>query len=122
MMPRAHDGNALGHQFRRPDSENADSGDDQESKPKRSVAAQLVQIALDRYDLFVSEDGRPYAVERDGPNIALPLRGKAGLRARLAKIYAAESGHTRAAGQSALSDAMTVLERAEERRVVKEGR
>lgn len=120
MMPRAHDGNALGHQFRRPDSarnvdehsENADSGDDQESKPKRqpSVAAQLVQIALERYDLFVSEDGRPYAVERDGPNIALPLRGKAGLRARLAKIYAAESGHTRAAGQSALSDAMTVLE------------
>jgi len=69
MMPRAHDGNALGHQFRRPDSarnvdehsENADSGDDQESKPKRqpSVAAQLVQIALDRYDLFVSEDRSP---------------------------------------------------------------
>lgn len=89
-----------------------DGGDHQESENRKgpSVAAQLVQIALDRYDLFVSEDGRPYAVENDGPNIALPLRGKAGLRARLAKVYAAESGHTRAAGQSALSDAMTVLE------------
>ncbi|MEU6039763.1 ATP-binding protein [Actinomadura sp. NPDC047616] len=74
-----------------------------------SQAAVLVKIARDRFDLFMSDDGRPYAVAKDGPNIARPLRGKAGLRALLAKIYADEQGGAVPA-QSALTDAMTVLE------------
>ncbi|MEU6036909.1 hypothetical protein ABZ801_16020 [Actinomadura sp. NPDC047616] len=74
-----------------------------------SQAAILVKIARDRFDLFMSDDGRPYAVAKDGPNIARPLRGKAGLRALLAKIYADEQGGAVPA-QSALTDAMTVLE------------
>ena len=74
-----------------------------------SQAAQLVAIARKRYDLFMSEDGRPYGVKTDGANIALPLRGKAGLRSQLSRIYNDEQGGA-VASQSALADAMTVLE------------
>lgn len=74
-----------------------------------SQASQLVALARDRYDLFMSEDGRPYGVTQDGPNIALPLRGKAGLRSQLARIYTDDNGGS-VPSQSALADAMTVLE------------
>ncbi|WP_329315434.1 ATP-binding protein [Streptomyces sp. NBC_01262] len=72
-----------------------------------SQATQLVALAKDRYDLFMSDDGRPYGVKKDGPNIARPLRGAAGLRAELARLYDAE--RRGAASQSALTDAVTVL-------------
>ncbi|GAB3452686.1 hypothetical protein GCM10027570_31170 [Streptomonospora sediminis] len=95
-----------------------DGGNDDGDQESSSVAAQLVDLAVRRYELFMSEDGRPYAVETDGPNIALPLRGKAGLRARLADVYAYES-RGRVPSQSALTDATMVLEgkagRAEQR-------
>ncbi|MCW2904737.1 MAG: hypothetical protein JWO67_7002, partial [Streptosporangiaceae bacterium] len=74
-----------------------------------SQASQLVQVARTRFELFMSDDGRPYAVRQDGPNIALPLRGRAGLRTELARIYSVEQSGT-APSQSALTDAMTVLE------------
>lgn len=74
-----------------------------------SQASVLVRIARDRFELFMSEDGRPYAVAKDGPNIALPLRGRAGLRSQLARIFTDENvGNV--PSQSALADAMTVLE------------
>ncbi|WP_333768203.1 ATP-binding protein [Streptomyces sp. IBSBF 2435] len=69
----------------------------------------LVELARDRYDLITSDDGRPYAIERTGPNIALPLRGKAGLRQRLARLFT-DSYNGEVPSQSALADAMTVLE------------
>jgi 5S rRNA maturation endonuclease (ribonuclease M5) len=83
----------------------------QEEGGKRgpSQASQLVALARKRYQFFMSEDGRPYGVKVDGPNIALPLRGKAGLRSQLARIYTDESGGA-VPSQSALADAMTVLE------------
>lgn len=74
-----------------------------------SQASILVRIARERFALFMSDDGRPYAVRQDGPNIALPLRGRAGLRSLLAKVYADEQGGA-VPSQSALADAMTVLE------------
>ncbi|MET8808135.1 ATP-binding protein [Streptomyces sp. NPDC004546] len=74
-----------------------------------SQASQLVALARERYDLFMSDDGRPYGVKVDGPNLALPLRGKAGLRSQLARIYTDVNGGT-VPSQSALADAMTVLE------------
>jgi hypothetical protein len=74
-----------------------------------SQASQLVSLARAGYDLVMSEDGRPYGVRRRGPNIALPLRGKAGLRAQLARQYTDASGG-QVPSQSALTDAMTVLE------------
>ncbi|MEU5219039.1 ATP-binding protein, partial [Streptomyces sp. NPDC020807] len=60
--------------------------DDGGKKP--SAAVRLVQLARERYTFVVSTDGRPYAVAVDGPNIALPLRGRSGVRQRLARLYA----------------------------------
>ncbi|MFD8225159.1 ATP-binding protein [Streptomyces massasporeus] len=74
-----------------------------------SQASLLVALARERYDLFMSEDGRPYGVKVDGANIALPLRGKAGLRSQLARIFTDEHDGS-VPSQSALADAMTVLE------------
>lgn len=81
------------------------------SKKERgpSQASQLVALAREKYELFMSEDGRPYGVKKDGANIALPLRGKAGLRSQLALLYTDNNGGA-APSQSALADAMTVLE------------
>ncbi|GAB2820561.1 ATP-binding protein [Actinocorallia aurea] len=75
-----------------------------------SQASQLVKLARDRFDMFMSSDGRPYAVLKQGANLALPLRGKAGLRAKLAKLYADANGGSAAPSAAALSDAVTVLE------------
>ncbi|MGP3950091.1 ATP-binding protein [Streptomyces sp. 7N604] len=74
-----------------------------------SQASQLVALARERYELFMSDDGRPYGVKRDGPNIALALRGKAGLRSQLAYLYTDTHGGN-APSQSALTDAANVLE------------
>ncbi|GAQ69689.1 hypothetical protein T45_01420 [Streptomyces turgidiscabies] len=80
-----------------------------EEKRGPSQASQLVALARKRYELFMSEDGRPYGVKQDGPNVALPLRGRAGLRSQLARIYTDANGGS-VPSQSALTDAMTVLE------------
>ncbi|GAA1981342.1 hypothetical protein GCM10009799_03040 [Nocardiopsis rhodophaea] len=85
----------------------ADAGESGRKGP--SQASKLAALARKRYELFMSEDGRPYGVKADGPNIALPLRGRAGLRSQLARIYADENGGA-VPSQSALADAMTVLE------------
>jgi hypothetical protein len=74
-----------------------------------SQASGLVSLAKARYDLVMSEDGRPYGVRRNGPNLALPLRGKAGMRSQLAKQFV-ENNAGQVPSQSALADAMTVLE------------
>ncbi|MFJ5547025.1 ATP-binding protein [Streptomyces sp. NPDC093225] len=74
-----------------------------------SQAAQLVALARERYDLVTSEDGRPYGVRKHGPYIAMPLRGKAGLRSQMARLFT-ELNDGAVASQSALADAMTVLE------------
>src|SRR5205807_2582500 len=41
-----------------------------------SQASRLVALALERYELITGDDGRPYAVAKDGPAIARPLRGR----------------------------------------------
>ncbi|WP_285570753.1 ATP-binding protein [Streptomyces sp. RTGN2] len=76
---------------------------------KPSAAVRLVALARERYTFVMSTDGRPYAVAIDGPNLALPLRGRTGLRQRLARLYA-DTFEGDVASQSALADAMTVLE------------
>ncbi|MFI2077943.1 ATP-binding protein [Streptomyces triculaminicus] len=85
-----------------------DSGVDPDKKGP-SQASQLAALARERYELFMSDDGRPYGVTIGGPNLALPLRGKAGLRSQLARIFADTNNGT-VPSQSALADAMTVLE------------
>jgi hypothetical protein len=76
---------------------------------KQSQASRLVELATERFELVMSEDGRPYGITRNGPNIALPLRGSRGLRTRLAAIFADVTRGT-APSQSALADALAVLE------------
>ena len=82
-----------------------------EPKPnqaKPSTASQLVDMALDRYDFGVTEDGQPYAV-RPGRHVVRMLRGgKNSLRAELSQAYYRE--HKKAAPQQALADALLVLE------------
>ncbi|WP_407838491.1 ATP-binding protein [Streptomyces sp. DSM 116496] len=85
----------------------ADAATGEGKKP--SAASRLVALAREGYTFVTSTDGRPYAVAIDGPNIALPLRGRAGLRQRLARKYA-DTYDGDVASQSALADAMMVLE------------
>ncbi|MBK3576041.1 ATP-binding protein [Streptomyces sp. MBT65] len=73
------------------------------------AAARIVAMAREQYRFVTSPDGRPYAVALDGPNTALPLRNKGGLRQRLARQFA-DAYPGEVASQSALADAMTVLE------------
>ncbi|WP_239148894.1 ATP-binding protein [Streptomyces sp. SID12501] len=85
-----------------------DHGSDDAGKPP-PAAARIVAMAREEYTFVMSSDGRPYAVALDGPNLALPLRGRAGLRQRLARRFA-DSYPGEVASQSALADAMTVME------------
>lgn len=80
-----------------------------ESGGKESAAVRLVALARERYTFVMSGDGRPYAVAIDGPNLAVPMRGRTGLRQRLARLYV-ETYDGDVPSQSALADAMTVLE------------
>jgi hypothetical protein len=71
-------------------------------------ASQLVGLAEARYRIVQGTDGKPYAVERGGPAIALSLRGRDGLRTRLARHF--WDRHRQTPSGSALADAITVLE------------
>jgi hypothetical protein len=86
-----------------------DEGVEVEKGRGPSQASQLVALAREKFDLFMSEDGRPYGVKKDGPNTVYALRGKAGLRSHLARMYTDAHGGS-VPSQSALADAMTVLE------------
>jgi hypothetical protein len=67
-----------------------------------------VALAQRQYRVLAGEDGSVYGVARNGPNLALPLRGRDGLRQRLARAYHHKDGG--AATGAALSDALAVLE------------
>jgi hypothetical protein len=86
-----------------------DEGVEVEKGRGPSQASQLAALARERYELFMSEDGRPYGVKKDGGNTVYALRGRAGLRSHLARMYADAHGGS-VPSQSALTDAMTVLE------------
>ena len=86
-----------------------EQGGERESKRGPSQASQLAALARERYELFMSEDGRPYGVKKDGPNTVYALRGRAALRSHLARLYT-DANNGSVPSQSALADAMTVLE------------
>src|SRR5687768_1160207 len=78
-----------------------------QAKPP-SAASQLVDMALNRYNFGITEDGQPYAV-RPGRHVVRMLRGgKNSLRAELSQAY--YRAHKKAAPQQALADALLVLE------------
>ena len=79
--------------------------------PSASAATLLVHLALKSYRLGISEGGEPFAVPLDGDprHIARLLRGGQGsLRAELADVFF--DRHHKAAPQTALTDALVVLE------------
>jgi len=83
--------------------------DDDEKRAPQS--GQLVRLARERYRFGCTAEGEPFAVELNGPNLALPFRGNAcgsGLRARLARIYFEMTG--RPPSSSALTDALAALD------------
>src|SRR5699024_10021034 len=78
----------------------------QKSK-KKSAAQQLVELALERYDLGVDSDGKPYGVPKGG-HVVRSLRGDNSLRKELGGMYRRDRG--RPPSQNALSEAMSALE------------
>lgn len=81
----------------------------QDDKPKPSSAAQLVDIALNRFRFGCSGTGECFAVPAAGGHVVRQLRGgRSSLRAELAKAYRHKTG--RIAPQQALADALLVLE------------
>ena len=92
---------------RQPDDH--DDDDDDGHHRRRSAADLIVALATERYILGRAEDGEPFAIERDGPNVARLFRGgRASLRASLAAAYAAAHGKVPPA--QGLVDALAVLE------------
>lgn len=82
----------------------------EEDKPgRRSVAAQLVDMARSEYILGITDTDDPFGVTRDRPHNAMMLRGgRTGLRAELSRRFFAE--HNTVPSQQALADACMVLE------------
>lgn len=89
--------------------ESNDSPTEDEKPARRSMAAQLVDVALSDYRLGISDTDDAFGMRGDLPHIAMPLRGgKTGFRAELARRFFAD--HQQVPGQQALADACTVLE------------
>ncbi len=88
----------------------AHSGVEDKSGPDRkSASTELAEIACERYEFGLGDGGETFAVPKDGPRVALMLRGgKTSLRGQLARDYYARTG--RAAGQQALADALMVVD------------
>jgi len=82
-----------------------DDGDGQSRKP--SQATLLVDLARSRYRFGQTLEGDPFAVDPAG-QIARMLRGQGSLRAELARTFV--QIHGRVPSQSALADALCVLE------------
>lgn len=88
----------------------------EESNGRPSAATRLVQLALSKYRLGVTDDGDAFAVPLDGPShIARMLRS--GMRGSLRSALAADYFDTehKTAPQAALTDALNVLEGKAER-------
>lgn len=95
--------------LRAQDHDEQDHDDDHGADPKASQSTLLVGLALDLFDLGVTDTGEVFAVERGAGNIALQLRGgRTSLRATLAARFFAVYG--KAPTASAQADALGVLE------------
>jgi hypothetical protein len=74
-----------------------------------SGAKLILELAEERFTFGVTVTGEPYAVLKDGPNLALRFRGgRHSLRATIAKLFYAKNKDTAKAQD--LADAMLVLE------------
>ncbi len=74
-----------------------------------SQATMLVDLATKHFRFGRSQTGDPFAVDKNGANVALDLRGgSSSLRAALAYLFLVE--HERVPSSSALADSMCALE------------
>jgi hypothetical protein len=74
-----------------------------------SGAKMILELAEERFTFGVTVTGEPYAVLKDGPNLALRFRGgRHSLRATVAKLYYEK--HKNTAKAQDLADALLVLE------------
>jgi len=81
---------------------------DEVDAPKTSQAERLVALALEWFRFGQSDDGQAFAVRRDGPNVAMMLKGsRDALRATLAREFRRRCGST--ANSAALTDALNTL-------------
>lgn len=79
------------------------------SKKQKSQATELVDLALRKYKLGVSPDGKPFAYTQDTPHVALALKSrKFGVRQRLARDYFVANGSV--PSQTAVRNCLEVLE------------
>lgn len=74
---------------------------------KKTIATKLVELADELVEVVAGPDGDAHAISKDGPRIALPLKGKTGLKQTLAREY--YERFSSAAPASALTDALEVL-------------
>lgn len=71
-------------------------------------ATQIVELAGKGFDLFCSPDGRAWAVDHHGPNIAIPIGRRSSKFSRvLARKFIEE--HHKAPGDQAVSDAARII-------------
>jgi hypothetical protein len=76
---------------------------------QKSTADLLVELALSRYRIGRTEVDEAFAVEIDGPNVALMFRGsRDALRSSLSRAF--RQTHERTPNSSALSDTLTSLQ------------
>src|SRR5260370_12174870 len=80
-----------------------------DSAADQSVATQIVDLAVELYELGMARDGEPFAVPRTGPKVARLLRGSGySLRCALSEEYGRRTGRT--PGNGALAAALTRIE------------
>ena len=85
------------------------AGEGNTGADRKSASTELAEIACERYEFGLADGGETFAVPKDGPRVALMLRGgKTSLRGQLARDYYARTG--RAAAQQALADALLVID------------
>ena len=85
------------------------AGEDKSGPERKSASTELAEIACARYEFGLGDGGETFAIPKDGPRVALMLRGgKTSLRGQLARDYYVRTG--RAAGQQALADALMVID------------
>ena len=85
------------------------AGSSPSPQQRKSVAARLVEMTQENYELGCTDDDEPFGAIKTQPHIAMLLRGgRAGLRADLAARYFTETGAV--ASSQALTDAISILE------------
>jgi hypothetical protein len=87
----------------------ASTPDDRPSDDKKTISQVLVELALSNCRFGRTAQGRPFAVERDGPNIALPMMSTKNGRFRTTLAAEYYSLCKRPPNAAALADAEAVL-------------